>query len=112
MSLRGVRAQLKRVGELSLGSLPVPVMPPTQPSKRAMALAELFIQFQCLADEMLGMLVGILWGQPSKFSRSPIASREPCVSGCKAGIPLDGLFEVSLRLLDSLWCVLGSKTPF
>src|SRR6516165_8918343 len=88
--------------KLSLGSLPVPVVSPTQVCKSPMSTAVLFIEFQSLADGLFGRRIGIRWGQPPKLSKVAIAACEPYVSCCKARILLDGILVITLGFLDFL----------
>jgi len=80
MSASGIRALFQGIQKLLLGSLPIPVIPPTYPSKRTICAAVRFIQFQGFVSSLLSWGIDFRRGRPSLFSKNNIGQCQQVVS--------------------------------
>src|SRR5437016_1371478 len=91
-----VRIKLKRVPKFFLRRGKIPLVPPIQPAKRTMGLAETRIQFQSFIQGFAGMRRGLLWKHPSLRTQVHVAICQAHIGQCEVRVLLNGLSEKRL----------------
>src|SRR4029077_8587747 len=97
-----VRIQFKGVSEFFLRLGEVPLVPPIQPSKGTVGLAESLIQFQRFTEGFPGVRICFLWRHPSLLTHIDVTVRQSHICECKAWIFLNGLLEKHLCFSEPL----------